>query len=162
MMSTPYQAYLDLLQEVGSLLEQLAVLAQQKGDAVRKDDLLALDEVLKQEQALGLNLRGLELRRAKLAPQLGLSGASRLDDLPAKCPPELRQEARQTVDSVRSSYQIYRSCADMARSILELNLHQIEKLVIAAGGDPKDLDTSVGYIQPTVEPPRNMKTDFRA
>ena len=50
----------------------------------------------------------------------------------------------------------------MARSILELNLHQIEKLVIAAGGDPKDLDTSVGYIQPTVEPPRNMKTDFRA
>lgn len=162
MMSTPYQAYLDLLREVGSLLEQLAVLAQQKGDAVRKDDLLALDEVLKQEQALGLNLRGLELRRAQLAPQLGLSGASRLDDLPAKCPPELRQQARQTVDSVRSSYTIYRSCADMARSILELNLHQIEKLVIAAGGDPKDLDTSVGYIQPTVEPPRNMKTDFRA
>ena len=162
MMSTPYQAYLDLLREVGSLLEQLAVLAQQKGDAVRKDDLLALDEVLKQEQALGLNLRGLELRGAKLAPQLGLSGASRLDDLPAKCPPELRQEARQTVDSVRSSYQIYRSCADMARSILELNLHQIEKLVIAAGGDPKDLDISVGYIQPTAEPPRNMKTDFRA
>ena len=162
MMSTPYQAYLDLLREVGSLLEQLAVLAQQKGDAVRKDDLLALDEVLKQGQALGLNLRGLELLRAKLAPQLGLSGASRLDDLPAKCPPELRQEARQTVDSVRSSYQIYRSCADMARSILELNLHQIEKLVIAAGGDPKDLDISVGYIQPTAEPPRNMKTDFRA
>ena len=162
MMTTPYQAYLDLLREVGSLLEQLAVLAQQKGDAVRKDDLLALDEVLKQEQALGRNLRGLELRRAQLAPQLGLSGASRLDDLPAKCPPELRQQARQTVDSVRGSYKIYRSCADMAKSLLELNLHQIEKLVIAAGGDPKDLDTSVGYIQPTVEPPRNMKTDFRA
>ena len=162
MMSTPYQTYLDLLREVGSLLEQLAALAQQKGDAVRKDDLLALDEVLKQEQALGLNLRGLELRRGKLAPQLGLSGASRLDDLPAKCPPELRQEAKQTVDSVRGSYKIYRSCADMAKSLLELNLHQIEKLVIAAGGDPKDLDTSVGYIQPTVEPPRNMKTDFRA
>ena len=161
-MSAPFSDYLKLLREVGTLLEQLAVLAQQKADAVRQDDLLALDEVLKQEQALGLNLRGLELRRAKLAPQLGLSGASRLEDLPGKCPPELRQEAKQTVDSVRGSYKIYRSCADMAKSLLELNLHQIEKLVIAAGGDPKDLDTSVGYIQPTVEPPRNMKTDFRA
>ena len=161
-MSAPFSDYLKLLREVGTLLERLAELAQQKADAVRQDDLLALDEVLKQEQALGLNLRGLELRRAKLAPQLGLSGASRLEDLPGKCPPELRQEAKQTVDSVRGSYKIYRSCADMAKSLLELNLHQIEKLVIAAGGDPKDLDTSVGYIQPTVEPPRNMKTDFRA
>ena len=82
-MSAPFSDYLKLLREVGTLLEQLAVLAQQKADAVRQDDLLALDEVLKQEQALGLNLRGLELRRAKLVGQLGLEGTT-LSALPAK------------------------------------------------------------------------------
>ena len=49
----------------------------------------------------------------------------------------------------------------MVRTTLELNLHQIEKLVAAAGGDPKDLDA--GYAPPAnAEPPRRMKTDFRA
>ena len=38
--------------------------------AVLKDDLLALDEVLKQEQALSLSLRGLEQRRLKLPLEL--------------------------------------------------------------------------------------------
>ena len=160
-MTTPHEAYLNLLREVGALLEQLAALAEQKAAAVRQDDLLGLDEVLKQEQALSLNLRGLELRRMKLAPQLGLNGTA-LEDLVSKYPREMQLEARRTIDSLRTSYQIYRSCADMARSTLELNLHQIEKLVVAAGGDPKDLETSVGYTAPSVEPPRNMKTDFRA
>lgn len=160
-MSTPHKEYLALLREVGGLLEKLAVLSEQKAAVVRQDDLLALDEVLKQEQALSLNLRGLELKRQKLVPQLGLDG-SRLDDLPSRYPPEMELEVRDTVRQLQNSYKIYRSCADMARTTLELNLHQIEKLVIASGGDPKDLDTSVGYTSTGPEPPRNMKTDFRA
>ncbi len=158
-MSAPFSDYLKLLREVGSLLEQLAELAQQKADAVRQDDLLALDDVLKQEQALGLNLRGLELRRAKLVPQLGLEGTT-LSVLPTKCPPELEEETYQTVSEVQNSYRIYRSSSNMVRTTLELNLHQIEKLVTAAGGDPKDVDA--GYAPAEVEPPRSMKTDFRA
>jgi len=160
-MSTPHGEYLALLREVGGLLEKLAGLARRKAEVVKQDDLLGLDEVLKQEQALGLNLRGLELKRMKLAPQLGLEG-SKLDDLASKCPPELELEARETVRSVQNSYKVYRSCADLARTTLELNLHQIEKIIIAAGGDPKDLDAGAGYIPAGPEPPRNMKTDFRA
>ena len=82
-MSAPFQDYLKLLRDVSRLLEQLAGLAQQKADAVRKDDLLGLDEVLKQEQAMGLNLRGLELRRRKLVPLRGRDGVAR-SDLPSK------------------------------------------------------------------------------
>ena len=162
-MSAPFQDYLKLLREVGRLMEQLAGLAQQKADVVRRDDLLGLDDVLKQEQALGLNLRGMELRRLKLVPQLGLEGVP-LSGLTSKCPPELKDEARQVVGDLTDSYRIYRSSADMARNTLELNLHQIEKFVAANGGDPKDLDMSVGsgYAAPDKEPPRSMKTDFRA
>ena len=160
-MSAPFSDYLKLLREVGTLLEQLAVLAQQKADAVRQDDLLALDEVLKQEQALGLNLRGLETVLTQMCcGQLGLEGTT-LAALPAKCPPELAAETDQVVSDVQMSYRAYRSSANMVRTTLELNLHQIEKLVAAAGGDPKDLDA--GYAPPAnAEPPRRMKTDFRA
>ena len=84
-MGDAYQSYLGLLRELGGILEQLAQLAQDKAAVVRQDDLIGLDEVLKQEQAMTLNLRGLEQRRLKLAAQLGLSGTS-LSDLPGRCP----------------------------------------------------------------------------
>ena len=46
-----YLSYLDLLGEVGATLERLSQLAQEKTAAVRRNDLTALDEALKQEQA---------------------------------------------------------------------------------------------------------------
>ena len=118
-----------------------------------------MDEVLKQEQALSLNLRGLELRRQKLAPQLGLEGVP-LSGLPERCPSELRDEARKTAAALRKSYEIYRSYSNMARNTLELNLHQIDKYLESAGVDPKL--AAQGYEAPPTEPPQKMKTDFRA
>lgn len=152
-------SYLELLEELSSSLDRLAQLAQEKAAAVRADDLIALDEVLKQEQAMTLNLRGLELKRLKLVGQLGLDKVP-LDELEGRCPPELADRARNAVDALRSSYTTYRSCADMARALLELNLHQIEKVIAASGVDPAVAGS--GYTAPDVEPPKQMKTDFRA
>lgn len=155
-----YRSYLKLLRELCGTLDKLTPLAQQKAEAVRADDLLGLDEVLKQEQAFTLNLRGLELRRTKLLAQMGLDRV-RLADLPGRYPPELQAEARDAVEALRHSYEIYRGYAGMARSILELNLHQIDKILLDAGVDPKL--ASEGYESPAnIEPPKNMKTDFRA
>lgn len=157
--ASDHQAYLNLLKELGGCLNRLGELAEQKARTIRQDDLLAMDEVLKQEQVLSLSLRGLEQRRVKLLARLGLSGVP-LADLPGKYPEELRDEAGRTVEELRDSYQVFRARADMVRNLLELNLHQIDKFITAAGGDPKDLD--VGYASPGVEPPKKMKTDFRA
>lgn len=154
-----HKAYLGLLKELGSCLDRLGELSEEKAQTVRQDDLLAMDEVLKREQVLSLSLRGLEQRRVKLVAQLGLDGVP-LSDLPKKCPADLEDEAKQTVEDLRNSYKIYRARADMARNLLEMNLHQIEGFITAAGMDPKDV--SAGYELPGVEPPKNMKTDFRA
>lgn len=154
-----HQAYLDLLRELSGCLDRLGELSEQKAQTVRQDDLLAMDEVLKQEQVLSLSLRGLEQRRVKLLAQLGLSGVP-LADLPEKYPAELQGEAKQTVEDLRSSYKIFRARADMARNVLELNLHQIEKVISAAGVDPSTV--GAGYEPPGSEIPKNMKTDFRA
>ena len=158
-MEAQFRSYFGVLRELSGTLDRLTPLAQQKAEAVRADDLLALDEVLKQEQALSLNLRGLELKRLKLAPQLGLEGVP-LSELPERCPPPLADEARKTAAALRESYEIYRSYSDMARNTLELNLHQIDKFLTESGVDPKL--AAQGYEAPPMEPPQKMKTDFRA
>ena len=50
-MEEVFLSYLKLLQELSRDLDRLAQLEQQKSGTVRDNDLLALDEVLKQEQA---------------------------------------------------------------------------------------------------------------
>ena len=46
-----YRFYLVLMGDIGTRLDQLSQLANQKTEAVRKDDLMALNEIIKQEQA---------------------------------------------------------------------------------------------------------------
>ena len=152
-------SYLELLGELRGTLDRLSELSQEKAAAVRADDLLALDEVLKQEQAMGLNLRGLEIRRQKLVPQLGLDGTN-LSQLVQKFPAHLQAQASRTADALQESYANYRSYSGQARETLELNLHQVEKMISAAGADPKL--AAAGYEAPNLEPPEKMKTDFRA
>lgn len=158
-MEAQFRSYLDVLRELTGTLKRLTPLAKQKAEAVRANDLLALDGVLKQEQALSLNLRGLELKRLKLAPQLGLDGVP-LSGLSEHCPDQLADETRKTVAALRESYEIYRSYSGVARNALELNLHQIDKYLLDNGVDPKL--AAEGYEAPPMEPPQKMKTDFRA
>ena len=158
-MEEQFRAYFGVLRDLSDILDRLAPLALQKAESARAGDLMAMDEVLKQEQALSLNLRGLELRRQKLAPQLGMDGVP-LSGLVERCPSQLADEARKTAAALRKSYEIYRSYSNMARNTLELNLHQIDKFLENAGVDPKL--AAQGYETPPTEPPPQMKTDFRA
>ncbi len=152
------QAYLSLLNELSGRLDQLSELARQKTQAVKKDDLTALDEALKQEQAMTLNLRGLEQKRLRAVSQLGLEGSS-LSELASRYPDSMQIQARQTAEKLLRSYQEYRCATEVARNTLELNLHEIEKVIAASGVDTAGVP---GYAAPVPEPPKRMKTDFRA
>ena len=147
-MEQRFLAYLDLLSQLSGHLERLTQLSQQKAEAVRRDDLLALDEALKQEQVLTLALRGLEQKRLSLLDQLG------------HYPDLLQLQARQVIDALQRSYQVYRSASQAARNTLECSLHEIERIIAASGVNPAE--ASAGYEAPGAEPPKNMKTDFRA
>jgi cobalamin-dependent methionine synthase I len=71
----------------------------------------------------------------------------------------LLQRAKTSVENLRKSYEIYRSAAETARNTLECNLHEIEKFLAAQEALPT---TGPGYTPSAVEPPRSMKSDFRA
>lgn len=146
------EALLSLFETLADHLRQLTELAKRKTTVVRKNDLLELDKILKEEQAQSLALRGLEQKRVTLLQQLGFENVP-LTDLPAKAPADLQQKTRDTVDALRREFSIYRSAAEIARNTLECNLHEVEKFLAAAGAAEKTGE---------VDPPPQMKSDFRA
>lgn len=133
-----YQAYFQFLDRLGKTLEQLTQVEREKTSAVRADDLLHVNECMKKEQALSLSLRGLEQKRARLLANLGLSQVP-LSRLAGACPPEVRAEAAKSVERLQGRFQVYQSAANAARTTLEINLHQIEKMMQE---DPKPSDDS--------------------
>lgn len=157
-MDQPYLDYLSLLQDVEKSLSHLTELSHQKMHAMGQNDLIALDEVLKQEQAMTLTLRGYEQKRSKLLKELGLEKVP-LQSLDTHYPPHLQAQAKQTAQSLRESYQTFHQSWDVARNAMEHNLHEIEQIIKTMGGDPSH---GAGYGEKDIEPPKNMKTDFRA
>lgn len=151
--------YFKLLQEVGKTLEKLEQIAQRKILAVKRDDMVDLDACMKEEQALSLALRGYDRRREAAIAKLGLQGVP-LSGLVSHCPPELKAEAKAVVEKLRDQYTLYQSAASAARTTLEINLHEMEKLIAAQSGE----DPAAGYQGkgPEPETPKPMKTDFRA
>lgn len=149
---------LSLFETLTGHLDKLTELAKQKTLVVRKSDLMELDRILREEQALALALRGIEQKRTALLQKLGLAEVP-LTDLPARAPEALQQKTRSTVDALRRAYQIYASAADTARNTLECNLHEVERFLAAAGAQRPE---TPGYGNDTVEPPSQMKADFRA
>lgn len=152
------EALLSLFETLTGHLEKLTELAKQKTLVVRKSDLMELDRILREEQALALTIRGIEQKRSALLQKLGLAEVP-LTDLPAQVPEAMQQKARNTVDALRRAYQIYASAADTARNTLECNLHEVERFLAAAGAQRPE---APGYGNDTVEPPSQMKADFRA
>ena len=123
-----YREYFGFMGQLGELLDRLTELEKEKAAAVRRDDLLAVDNCMKQEQALSLSLRTMDKKREALLAGIGLKDVP-LSDLVRHCPEELHMEARNASEELRTRYMLYRSASDVARTTLECNLHQIERML---------------------------------
>ena len=130
-----YREYFAFMEQLGRLLDRLTELAKEKTAAVRRDDLLAVDNCMKQEQALSLSLRAMDKKREALLADMGLQDVS-LSELAQNYPEELRHEAREAAETLRTRYELYRSASDVARTTLECTLHQIEKLLVDEADAP--------------------------
>ena len=152
------EALLILFASLTETLFALTELAKRKTTAVRKNDLTELDQILKDEQAQALALRGLDQKRIALLTELGLQDTP-LSAVPTKAPAAIQQKARETVEALKHAYEIYNSAAVTARNTLECNLHEIERFLAASGAAPA---APQGYRPGDVDAPAPMKTDFRA
>lgn len=158
MKAIDFQGYLTLLRELKTTLSQLTQVEQEKTRAVCEDDLDGLNRCMKQEQALGLSLRGFEQKQQGARAALGLEHVP-LRDLAAHAPTPLQMEALQFAEELRLQYQVFHAAFEVAQNTLECNLHQIEKVLADLGEAPRD---AIGYEDPGPSLPQNLRTDFRA
>lgn len=158
-MDALFEELFSVMDSVGKRLTQLTELAKKKYDAVMHDDLMALNEIMNQEQAESLAFRSLESKREKLLKQLGIQNTS-LAALPQLCPPDQRTRAAECAASVQKQYKDYRQAADMARNVLERGVREIDQVLRASGADPAV--GTPGYAEQDAVLPPNMKTDFHA
>lgn len=157
-MNADYVSYLALLKELSQTLGQLTETAQAKTAAVRRDDLQALDAYMKREQALSLSLRGCEQKRMAMLAEIGLADVP-LGMLAQHYPVDLQPEAAVQVEKLQRQYNLYNGAAEVARTTLECNLHQIEQ-ILGRGRIREEMEYTREGAQSAS--PTARKTDFRA
>ena len=156
-----YTSFLSYLSELERTLENLTHLQSSKIDAVRAHDLDALNECMKQEQAVSLSLRGLEQKRDRLLQRLNLTGVS-LRELPRRCPPGYQGETSAAVERLLKCYERLRSAQSASRTLLEKDLRAINE-TLKQKGVLSDLDEGYQSGQSGAStPPTGPRTDFRA
>lgn len=123
-----HEQYLQLLGEIETVISQLTEVERRKIEAVHKDDLLVVDECIRQEQAISLTMRSLESRRGKQLAELGLAGV-KLSGLADSFPAELRQQAAGAAERLQNAYHDYTSISTAARNALERGLREIDRMM---------------------------------
>ncbi len=139
-MAVTFSGYLGFLDKLTEVLRKLTDIAKEKCGAVRRDDIKKLDDCMKREQVLGLSLRSMDKQRDQMLAALGLEGVP-LSKLAERYPAELRPQAKQTAAKLRRQFNLYKSAAQTARTMLEVNLHEIEKYM-GADADSGGLHTN--------------------
>ncbi|MDR3765419.1 MAG: flagellar export chaperone FlgN [Butyricicoccus sp.] len=155
-MSNQFDSLIQLMRDLTKTLDQLTTVQKAVASAVHADDLTALGECMKKENALSLTLRNIDQKREKLQQELGLSGV-KLSELPAKIPDEeTRGVVKQVAEELNAQYRVMQSAAEVARSALECSLYEVENMMTRMGIDPKQVE------QQTASANNRAHTDFRA
>ena len=157
-MESVFSEYLSLLDALREKLKQLSELVQRETEIVRKDNLIGLDEIIRQEQAMSIVLRELEQTRIRLLEEMGLQEIP-LSGLNAHYPIDLLLEARQVAEVSQGQYQTHRGCSETARNALEHNLHKIEKIIQEVGEMQMEHDRDKPM---TAKNPTDVGIDYRA
>ena len=152
------EAYLDFLTELGALFTQLTDLEREKMSAAQAGNLDRLNSCICREQAMSLSLRGMDRRRETMLEELGMTGDD-LRQLPERCPPQLQARAKAVVEDLRRRYEVLDSSRVSARTMLECNLHKLERQLEELGA-PQGLEP--GYQPAPADLPSGMRTDFHA
>lgn len=126
-MNSLWKDYLALLTKLSQTLEKLTDIERHKTDAVCQGNLPVVEDCMKQEQVFSLSLRSLEQKRIKLLTQLGLADVN-LRHLQEHAPEEYDLETKQVVEELRRQYTLFQAASQVARSTLECNLREIERI----------------------------------
>lgn len=114
-----------ILQESLELYENFIKVEYDKYDAVIRDDIKKLDEVISQEQVFYLKVKGLEQRREKLIESMGMKHKT-LKEIIELSDEHERLRLKPMYDSLLVSLNDFKKINSECKTVIEVRLHRID------------------------------------
>ncbi|MBS5150580.1 MAG: hypothetical protein Q4A63_00660 [Butyricicoccus pullicaecorum] len=125
-----------LLDDFSKVFDQLNTLQQEKIQAVHQDDLPALEHCMQREQAISLQIRGMQRQKAKVDEALGLQNVS-FRQLSDHLSAEDQKQLAPVLKRFEAAYELYSSSAAASQAILETTLREIDHALEGASETAK-------------------------
>ena len=125
--------FADLLRQFVELFDRMTPLEQEKLEVVKRNQVSALEEIIKKEQAEIMALRGLDQKRERLQKELGFEGMT-FQEILGRLPEEQQPEFRELFDTLGSRVKEFQSITESSKAMMEVNLHAINKMAAQAHG----------------------------
>lgn len=116
----------DVLENLAKTLEGALPLEEEKLRAIQENRLTAVEDCMSREQALTMQLRGLDRRREEILAREGLKGAS-LRSIVAGLPADRQEEASRLAGRLEKAVHSFQLINDEAMKLVQLHLHKIEQ-----------------------------------
>lgn len=119
----------ELLKENSELYKIFLDLEYKKYDAVIKNDIKALDDIVSKEQAYYLKIRGIEQKREKLMDSLGMTGKTLKEIIDSTGNHILEDQYEELNNTITELKKIN----SLLKTLIKVRLNRIDKKMISLG-----------------------------
>lgn len=116
----------ELLKENNEIYKMLLELEYDKYEAVIKNDVISLDNIVSQEEVYYLQMKGIEHKREKLLNSLGLSGKT-LKEIIDAAENEFKTNLQEEFEELNNTIKELKKINELLKTIIEVRLRRINK-----------------------------------
>jgi len=143
-----------IMEEIMNLVDSVIALENQKLDAIASNDISELDRIMKEEQAIILQFRGLEKKRDKIQDDLGLSSLT-FREMIDKDTLSNSKELAKLYQQMNEKMKEVKTVTDCTKKYIELHLHSLDTLITNLQNGNSDVNyNKIGEKQPREMTPR--------
>ncbi|MCI8645240.1 MAG: flagellar protein FlgN [Firmicutes bacterium] len=143
-----------IINQMIALFEENLPLEQEKLRAVQEDDVAAVEDCMKREQAVVLQMRGLEKKREDIQKANGWAGLT-FREIIAKAPREKQHAYSQLLEKLENSISLFQDANECAMDTLRIHQKEIEKVIKFK--DPNGTYNQEGQQAPPKRPMTNRR-----
>ena len=121
--------FIDLLEKLILLFDDLADVEQTKLDAVKERNVDTLNDCMKEEQAYLLQFRGLDKKRETVQKEFGFENMKFSEIIPTIKDKQYKDEFQELYDTLKETMNYYQQIHNSAKSIIETRLIGIERAI---------------------------------
>lgn len=122
----------ELLQDSAELYENFIKVEYEKYDAVIKDDINKLDEIISKEQVFYLKMKGLEQKREKLAQAMNMTDKT-LKEIIETSDKDENYKLKLVYDRLFKALKDFKKINQECKTLIEVRLHRIENAMTKLG-----------------------------